>query len=245
MADEIKRVGIELTAEGAKDFAASMKEVQASTKEAYTELKLAQSQYDKNTSVTQKLADRQKYLQSVTEQYTKKQEILRAELKDLETVKSLLFFHIPLPEFKDAWDELAAHGYEDTPNVQYITGLVGETGKCIYSGIGEDQMFETIQELGSTKAVFCGHDHYNNFSVRYHGIELVYGNSVDYLAYMGINKKGSQRGCTVITTDPEGGYQVDKYNLYASGRYDYPAEFAKDVAMQFEDVTFQYIEPEK
>lgn len=87
MADEIKRVGIELTAEGAKDFAASMKEVQASTKEAYTELKLAQSQYDKNTSVTQKLADRQKYLQSVTEQYTKKQEILRAELKDLESAE--------------------------------------------------------------------------------------------------------------------------------------------------------------
>ncbi len=167
------------------------------------------------------------------------------ELKDLATVKSLLFFHIPLPEYKDAWDELAANGYEDTANVQYITGLVGETGKCIYSGIGEDQMFETIQELGSTKAVFCGHDHYNNFSVRYHGIELVYGNSVDYLAYVGINKKGSQRGCTVITTGPDGSYQVDKYNLYTSGRYDYPAEFAKDVAMQFEDVTFQYIEPEK
>ena len=81
MADEIKRVGIELTAEGAKDFAASMKEVQASTKEAYSELKLAQSQYDKNTSATQKLADRQKYLQSMTEQYTKKQEILRAARK--------------------------------------------------------------------------------------------------------------------------------------------------------------------
>ena len=168
----------------------------------------------------------------------------RAEMKDLENVKSLLFFHIPLPEFKDAWDEFADNGYKDTENVQYITGFVGETGKCIYSGIHEDEMFETIEELGSTKAVFCGHDHYNNFSVRYKGIELVYGNSVDYLAYMGINKKGSQRGCTVITTAPDGSYQVDKYNLYTSGRYDYPADFAKDVEMQFEDVTYQYFKPE-
>ena len=50
MADDIKRVGIEITAEGAKEFTASMKDIRAATKEAYSELKLAQSQYDKNTS---------------------------------------------------------------------------------------------------------------------------------------------------------------------------------------------------
>ena len=168
----------------------------------------------------------------------------REALKPLEEVKSLLFFHIPLTEYRDAWNEFADNGYQDTENVQYITGVVGESGKCIYSGVHDDDMFETIQELGSTKAVFCGHDHYNNFSVRYKGIELVYGNSVDYLAYFGINKKGSQRGCTVITTTPEGAYQVDKYNLYTSGRYDYPADFAKNIDMQFEDVTYQYFKEE-
>ena len=167
------------------------------------------------------------------------------ELKDLGTVKSMLFFHIPLTEYKYAWEELAANGYQNTENVQYITGMVGETGKCIYCGVGDDDLFETVQELGSTKAIFCGHDHYNNFSVKYKGVDLVYGNSVDYLAYPGINKKGSQRGCTVITTQPDGGYQIDKYNLYTSGRYDYPADFAKDVAMQFEDVTYQYFKPEE
>ena len=169
----------------------------------------------------------------------------RAKAEPLKTVRSMLFFHIPLTEYKDAWEELAANGYQDTENVQYITGMVGETGKCIYCGIGDDDLFETVQELGSTKAIFCGHDHYNNFSVRYKGIELVYGNSVDYLAYFGINKKGSQRGCTVITTQPDGSYQVDKYNLYTSGRYDYPADFAKDISMQFEDVTYQYFKPEE
>ena len=167
-----------------------------------------------------------------------------AALKNLETVKSMLFFHIPLTEYRDAWEEFANNGYQDTENVQYITGMVGETGKAIYSGVHDDEMFETIEELGSTQAVFCGHDHYNNFSIRYKGVELVYGNSVDYLAYMGINKKGSQRGCTCITLETDGSYQVDKYNLYTSGRYDYPADFAKDVEMQFEDVTYQYFKEE-
>ena len=166
----------------------------------------------------------------------------KAELKSLETVPSMLFFHIPLTEFKDAWDEFAANGYQDTENVKYISGIVGETGKAIYCGIGEDDLFETITELGSTKAVFCGHDHFNNFSVNYKGIDLVYGNSIDYLAYIGINKKGSQRGSTCITLAPDGTYTVDKYNLYTSGRYELPAGFADDISMQFENVTFQNLE---
>lgn len=54
------------------------------------------------------------------------------------------------------------------------------------------------------QGVFCGHDHYNNFSVNYtpagadRSIRLTYGMSVDYLAYPGIFKKHSQRGCTRI-----------------------------------------------
>lgn len=87
MADDIKRVGIEITAEGAKEFTASMKDIRAATKEAYSELKLAQSQYDKNTSSTKKLEDRQKYLAKVTEEYTKKSQLLEGELKELESAE--------------------------------------------------------------------------------------------------------------------------------------------------------------
>lgn len=88
MADDIKRVGIEITAEGAKEFTASMKDIRAATKEAYSELKLAQSQYDKNTSSTKKLEDRQKYLSKVTEEYTKKAQLLEGELKELENAEN-------------------------------------------------------------------------------------------------------------------------------------------------------------
>ena len=71
MADDLKRVGMSFTAEGAEDFKKSLKEISAATKENYSELKLAQSQYDKNTTTSQKLADKQKYLAAQSEEYKK------------------------------------------------------------------------------------------------------------------------------------------------------------------------------
>ncbi len=86
-ANNLQEAGLILTAQGADDFKSAMKGISAATKEAYSELKLAQSQYDKNTSATQKLADRQKYLQSVTEEYRKKEALLRAELEQMENAE--------------------------------------------------------------------------------------------------------------------------------------------------------------
>ncbi|MBR6336092.1 MAG: hypothetical protein IKR90_08075, partial [Clostridia bacterium] len=138
------------------------------------------------------------------------------------SIKSLMFFHIPLTEYKDAWYEFADNGFKDTDDVKLVYGTAGESKKVVYCGIGDDNMFETIQELGSTKGVFCGHDHLNYFSVDYKGIRLTYGKSIDYLAYIGIYKLGTQRGCTVITVKPDGtfdykaeSYYQDKYkSLY-------------------------------
>ena len=87
MADDLKRVGIKLTAEGARDFKTELKECTAATKENYSELKLAQSQYDKNTSSTKKLQDRQKYLASQTDVYKDKVKILNSQLKEMESAE--------------------------------------------------------------------------------------------------------------------------------------------------------------
>ncbi len=135
-------------------------------------------------------------------------------IKGDSTVKSSMFFHIPLTEFKDAWYEYADNGFADTENTKLVYGTAGEENKVIYCGIGEDEMFETISDLGSTKAVFCGHDHKNNFSLDYKGIRLTYGMSVDYLAYPGIYKLGSQRGCTVISYTPDGSFECKAENYY-------------------------------
>ena len=84
MADDIKKVGIQFTAEGAVDFQKSLQSVSQASKSAYTDLKLAQSQYDSNTSAVQKLTDSQKYLASQTEAYSSKVQILTQQLEEMK-----------------------------------------------------------------------------------------------------------------------------------------------------------------
>ncbi|MBQ3045480.1 MAG: metallophosphoesterase [Clostridia bacterium] len=145
-------------------------------------------------------------------------------------VPSSVFLHVPLSEYKDAWNEYADNGYKDTKNVKYNYGAAGESGKVVYPGIYEDNFFETMLELGSTDSVFCGHDHLNNFSINYKGIDLTYSYSIDYLAYTGISKLGSQRGCTVINIAENGDISYSAENYYQEK---YTSHFEKEeVTMQ-------------
>ena len=162
----------------------------------------------------------------------------KAVNEDAETVKSLAFFHIPLVEMLDGLNEFKENGYKDTDNVKFIDGIMGEGGKVVYCGLGEDELFEKMVELDSTKAMFNGHDHLNNTTFEYKGIQFSYGYSIDYFAYSGIDKLGSQRGCTMITCKSDTTFAIDKYNYY-SDRYDLEGFSREDVTMQFEDVTYQ------
>ncbi|MGN0573024.1 MAG: metallophosphoesterase [Acutalibacteraceae bacterium] len=147
-----------------------------------------------------------------------------------ETVPSSVFIHIPFREYRDAWTEYAENGYADTSDVKQIYGTAGESGDIVYCSLYDDNFFETMQELGSTDSVFCGHDHLNNFSLEYKGIRLNYTFSVDYLAYTGIYKLGSQRGCTVITIGEDGSMESKLENYYQEK---YESFYEKeDVTMQ-------------
>ena len=144
---------------------------------------------------------------------------------------SLAFFHIPLEEYGMAWNEFKENNYHDTENVKYFDGWYHESDEKSYCGLYPDNMFETMLELGSTKGIFCGHDHINNASLEYKGIRLTYGMSIDYLAYTDLNKKGAQRGCTVITLSPDGKLSVSLENYYQDK---YPSKYEK------EEVTMQW-----
>ena len=156
------------------------------------------------------------------------------------TVVTHAFFHIPLVEMDDAWNEFKENGYKDTENFEYVEGLIGETGRQICCAYGEDELFEKMLELGSTKAIHNGHDHVNSTTFKFKGITFSYGYSIDYFAYSGIDKLGSQRGNTMITLKPDGTFNIDKYNLY-SDRYDLEGFTREEVTMQYEDVTYQVI----
>lgn len=154
------------------------------------------------------------------------------------TVKTLAFFHIPLVEMADAWTEFQENNFKDTENFKYIEGIIGEGGRRVYCGFGEDNLFEKMLELGSTKAMFNGHDHINNTTFEYKGVQFSYGYSIDYFAYSGIDKLGSQRGCTMITCKSDASFTIEKFNYY-SDRYNLPDFTREEVTMQFVDVTYQ------
>ncbi|MDE7373206.1 MAG: metallophosphoesterase [Clostridia bacterium] len=118
--------------------------------------------------------------------------------------------------------------------VKYIYGVMGESDSKkngqrtygVFCGLNQDNLFETGVENG-LQGTFSGHDHYNNFSVEYTKswtdkdgneksgtIRLTYGMSIDYLAYPGIYKEHLQRGCTVITVDPDGSFDCAQKNYY-------------------------------
>ena len=158
--------------------------------------------------------------------------------KESIPVKSLAFFHIPLVEMADAWAEFEQNNFKDTENFKYFDGIIAEGGRRIFCGLGEDDLFEKMLELGSTKAMFNGHDHINSTTFEYKGIQFSYGYSVDYFAYSGLDKLGSQRGCTMITCKPDSTFTIDKYNYY-SDRYNLEGFIREEVTMQYEDVTYQ------
>ena len=150
-------------------------------------------------------------------------------LTKYEKLNTLLFFHIPIAEYGDAWFEYAENGFKDTDDAKLVFGTAGESGDVVYSSAIPDDLFETMLELGGKHGTFVGHDHVNNFSIDYKGIRLTYGLSVDYLAYLRISSLGSQRGCTMITVQPDGTFDCTQENYYQDK---YAHEAREEVTMQ-------------
>ncbi len=137
-----------------------------------------------------------------------------ADISKFETVQSLLFCHIPIMEFRTAYTEYVNNGRQNSEDITYIDGNIGEVAPYIYASEIEENLFETILELGSTKALFFGHDHYNNLVMEYKGITFSYGYSLDYSAYSGISGEGYQRGCAVINCTPDTSFTITHENYY-------------------------------
>ena len=124
--------------------------------------------------------------------------IKQIEKNEGKLVPSLAFFHIPLPEFSDAWD---AHekGSADA------TLIIGEKGEKVCSPEVNTGLFAKMLELGSTDGVFCAHDHVNDYSINYKGIVLSYGvNSTDRIYY-----EESMMGGQVITLHNDHSFSIE------------------------------------
>jgi len=100
------------------------------------------------------------------------------ELNGGTVVDSYLFFHIPLPEYNDAWN-LYESG--NTTEIEYV---MGEKREKTTSPKENSGFFDAILEKGSSKLISVGHDHLNNFIIKYKGVYLSYGiTSTDRVYY--------------------------------------------------------------
>lgn len=126
-----------------------------------------------------------------------------------KNIPSMIFTHIPLPETKEAI-ELYKNNSSD---VKYYFGEINEE---VCTTKNNSTLFDTVVSLGSTKAIFYGHDHYNNISLDYKGIRLTYGMSIDYLASPGIENKTNQRGATLITIKNDSSFDIKQIKYQKS-----------------------------
>lgn len=87
-----------------------------------------------------------------------------------------LFIHIPLPEYANAVDTGKAIGFqsETVCSPDYNTGT-----------------WARLKLETNVKAIYCGHDHNNDFSADYFGIQLNYGRTTGYNSY-GILTRGGR-----------------------------------------------------
>lgn len=88
MADELKRVGLVFTSEGAADLQKTLKNVATEAKNNQNEFKKLTSEYDENTSSVTKLTDKMKYAQAQAETYADKCTLLKEKLENLQEAEA-------------------------------------------------------------------------------------------------------------------------------------------------------------
>lgn len=115
-----------------------------------------------------------------------------------EVVKSLMFYHIPLPEIDEAY---AAY---EKGEATILTGTGTKEEKTCPPEMNSG-LFDVILEKGSTQGMYFGHDHVNDFGIKYKGVDFVYGiKSTDRL-YHNQEKLGGRN--IVLHTDGSIGYE--------------------------------------
>lgn len=130
--------------------------------------------------------------------------------KQYGEVKSFMYMHIPLKEYENVI-------YQDDYEEWQFTGkceiFYGSAYESVGSSAVNSGMFELIKKLGSTQAVFSGHDHVNDFCAMHEGIYLVYNQCGGYETYTMYDKKGWDekdwmQGVTITDIESDGKFDI-------------------------------------
>ncbi|HHX71649.1 MAG TPA: hypothetical protein GX701_01830 [Clostridiales bacterium] len=103
-------------------------------------------------------------------------------------VPAMAFFHIPLPEYTDAW---------------LFEPCLGDRGEHVTAATLNSGFFAAAMEQGDIKGMFVGHDHTNSFAANVFGITLHCCRCTSYEVPIG----DTPRGGRMITLMPDGTFE--------------------------------------
>ncbi len=103
-------------------------------------------------------------------------------------VPAMAFFHIPLPEYTDAW---------------LFEPCLGDRGEHVTAATVNSGFFAAALGQGDIKGMFVGHDHTNSFAANVFGITLHCCRCTSYEPKIG----DTPRGGRVITLMPDGTFE--------------------------------------
>lgn len=138
-------------------------------------------------------------------------------------VESTVLFHIPLYEYKTAWEEATGLTEWSASHPGSFKGDYAEDSFGIRLDPGgwpekNNGFFSLMKEKGSTKNVLCGHDHCNSYSLVYQGIRLTFALKDGPGCYW----HPKLNGCTTLTIGAEG-HAVPEHHYYM-----FPGETAEN-----------------
>ncbi len=125
-----------------------------------------------------------------------------------KVIESTCFMHIPLYEYKLAWEE-AWDEENQCYTSEYANTSFGENHEAACPAPVNNGFFALCKELGSTKNVVVGHDHVNSSSILYDGIRLTYGLKLGEGCYY----EEGMTGGTTLTIDSNGSVVTQHHYL--------------------------------
>ena len=128
-----------------------------------------------------------------------------------KVIESTCFMHIPVYEFKTAWEK-SWDAENDCYYPEYAETSFGRNNEVCCPAPVNNGFFDLCKELDSTKNIIVGHDHVNSSSIVYEGIRLTYGLKLGEGCYF----EEGMTGGTTLTINSQGNVTTEHHYMALS-----------------------------
>ena len=124
-------------------------------------------------------------------------------------VESTVIMHIPVVEYADAWDMVSIENEDGTSKLNPVFAPIasGQIGEPCSPAPVNNGFFDLCKDLGSTKTILVGHDHVNDFIIKYEGITLAYSIKTGFGSYWSPDRIGG----TTIKINSKGNAKLTQH----------------------------------